>query len=85
MIDRHELYQAIDRLPDDAMSEVARFIEYLEFRANQDKGETAVSSPSTPYTPVALTPKIIADVDFTPEYIAAARKELWANFAEAEW
>lgn len=85
MIDRQELYQAIDRLPDDAMSEVARFIEYLEFRANQDKGETAVFSPPTPYKPIPLAPKIIADVDFTPEYIAAARKELWANFGEAEW
>ncbi len=83
MIDRKELYEAIDRLPDEAMSEVARFIEFLEFRVNREQQETAVSPPDTHYNPVNLPAKIIAEVDFTPDYIAAARKELWANFGEA--
>lgn len=83
VVDRKELYRAIDRLPESVVPELVQFIEYLEFRANRDQFSQS-SEPETLYKPVELPEKMIAEVDFSPEYIAEARKELWASFGEAQ-
>ncbi|NHZ72700.1 MAG: hypothetical protein GWP17_06425 [Aquificales bacterium] len=83
IIERKELYQAIDRLPESAVSELARYVEYLEFRMSRNQ-KMSGSEQETYYKPVQIPGKIIAEVDFSPEYIAEARKELWAGFGEAQ-
>ena len=81
IIERKELYQAIDRLPESAVSELAKYVDYLEFRLSRKQNLTS-SAEETRYEPVQFPGRIIADVDFSPEYIAEARKELWAGFGE---
>jgi len=83
---RAALHQAIDWLPESTFTEFARFIEFLQFKRQQDAPTNGISRPSESsekplFNPVHFPEAIVSDVDFSPEYIAQARKELWAGFA----
>ena len=96
IIQRDALHQAIDRLPEGMLIELVRFIEFLQFKIQHDEQISEVWElleesdiewlPETeqppPFKPVYFPEGILKGVDFSPEYIAEARKELWAGFGE---
>ena len=81
-IERHTLYQAIDILPENTLIELARFIEFLQFKSQHDAqvNEDAATKGEPPFNPVYFPEGILQGYEFSPEFIAAARKELWAGF-----
>ena len=96
IIQRDTLHKAIDKLPESALVELAKFIDFLQFKAHyneQSDNLWQLSEDKTIYqqlekvgelplfNPVYF-PEGIIKVDFSSEYIAEARKELWANFGE---
>jgi hypothetical protein len=87
-IERNALYQAIDKLPEHRLIELARFIEFLQFKSQQDDLVHTASHEDTdtqgqpPFNPVYFPEGILQGYDFSPEFIADARKELWAGFGE---
>ncbi len=90
-IERDTLYKAIDKLPESTLVELARFIEFLQFKYQPDEqisetwqspGNKITEEEKPPFNPVYFPKGILKDVDFSPEDIAEARKELWAGFGE---
>lgn len=95
-IQRDTLHQAIDKLPESELIELAKFIEFLQFKVQQDAQPSDVWElaedndvdwqPETEekplFNPVYFPEGILKGFDFSPEYITGARKELWAGFGE---
>lgn len=95
-IKREMLYQAIDKLPEKTLVELAEFIEFLQFKTRQDEslsepGELLQENKSgwqpdpavsPPFTPVHFPEGILQGFDFSPEYIANARQEMWAGLGK---
>lgn len=95
-IQRDALHQAIDKLPENALIELVNFVEFLQFKAQQaeqitdqgelskdDKLEGQAETEEPPlFNPVYFPEGILEGFDFSPEYIAAARKALWVGFGE---
>jgi len=72
--ERSVVEKALSKLPDDALSELIAYMEFLQFKHTQDiKGDTV------PFKPVNLPEGILEGYDFSPELIAQARHELWAT------
>jgi len=81
-IEHNALYQAIDRLPENALIELTRFIEFLQFKSQRDVqvNEDTATKGETPFNPVYFPEGILQGYEFSPEFIADTRKELWAGF-----
>ena len=75
---KEQLSQTIKQLPESSLTEVATFLEYLQYRDFMSK-----RPPTTPYAPVALgglwQGESIGDED-----IAAVRREMWDGFGERQ-
>jgi hypothetical protein len=92
-IQRDALHQAIDELPESTLIELAKFIEFLQFKIqraepvsnvwelpeNNDINWFPGTEETPPFNPVHFPEGILKGFDFSPEYIAEARKELWAG------
>ncbi len=80
-IEHDALYQAIDKLPENTLIELARFIEFLQFKSQRDAQVSEdTAAKETPFNPVYFPEGILQGYEFSPEFIADARKELWASF-----
>ncbi len=81
-IKRNTLYQTIDRLPENTLLELARFIEFLQFKSQRDVrvNDDTATKEEPPFNPVYFPEGILQGYEFSPEFIADARKELWAAF-----
>jgi len=74
----------LDALPEETLAEVARFLDYLQYRLAQQPSETAFpASQQTPYKPVALG-GVWAGVTITDQDIAEVRREMWSGFGERD-
>jgi hypothetical protein len=58
--------------------ELAKFIEFLRFKADKTK-PGAEDADERPFRPVKLG-GLLEGYDFSPEFIAEARREMWGNF-----
>jgi hypothetical protein len=95
-IQRDALHQAIDQLPEDVLDELAKFIQFLQFKVQHDEQSddlereeknTDIDSPlnaegRSPFNPVYFPEGLLKGVDFSPEYIKEARREFWAGLGE---
>jgi len=75
VINRTELYRLIDELPESVLTEVARFLEFIRFKLNQEVGL------STPFVPVALG-GLWQGVAISDDDIARVRQEMGQGFGE---
>ena len=70
----------LDELPEESLAEVARFVDYLQYKLKHHPLDTAVpSSEQTPYKPVALG-DVWKGVKITDEDIEEVRREMWGQF-----
>jgi hypothetical protein len=90
---RSTLHEAIDSLPENELIELANYITYLQWKAQKPlRKQNATRSPEKstiepkgkveklpPYRPVAFPAGIIIGFDFSPEFIAQSRRELWGR------
>jgi len=71
-----DIYQQIEELPQASLVELAKYIEFLRFKADgANKGKQAKK-------PVHIRDLegLLEGYDFSPEFIAEARQEMWGNF-----
>jgi hypothetical protein len=81
---KKHLVTILDKLPEETLAEVARFLDYLQYRLEHYSLDTAIpSSQPTPYKPVALG-GLWEGVMITDEDIAEVRREMWSGFGERE-
>ena len=92
------LHDAIDQLPEDALPELADYVQFLQWKAQAahfDDDRSLLRQPAQrdvqakventpPYNPVDFSAGILKEFDFSPEYIRQARRELWGRLGRDE-
>ena len=73
-----DICQQIEELPQASLVELAKFIEFLRFKAGKTKPKSE-DADERPFRPVKLG-GLLEGYDFSPEFIAEARREMWGNF-----
>jgi hypothetical protein len=71
-----DIYQQILELPQESLAELARFIEFLRFKADGTKKGKQARKP----VHIRDLEGLLEGYDFSPEFIAEARREMWGNF-----
>ncbi|MBX7235432.1 MAG: hypothetical protein K1X65_13690 [Caldilineales bacterium] len=65
------IYQEALQLPLDSLLDLAKFVEFLRFKARQEQPEEASELR------IVRLRGILKDYDVSPEALAAARREMW--------
>ena len=71
-----DIYQKILELPQETLPDLAEYVEFLRFRANRSHEEKQVPKP----VHIKDLEGILDGYDFSPEFIAEGRREMWGNF-----
>lgn len=74
---KKHVLEVLDTLPDEALAEVASFLEYQRHKLGQRRNGTP------PYRPVALG-GLWAGIQISDEDIDEVRREMWGRFADRE-
>lgn len=75
-----QICEQIQDLPEESLPELATYIEFLRF-----KGRTATSEaqPTSPLRIIKLG-GLLKGYDFSPDFIAEARREMWKKFEDSQ-
>ena len=71
-----DIYQQILELPQESLVELVKFIDFLRFKAGESATETKAEKPLR----IIKLKGLLKGYDFSPEFIAEARREMWGNF-----
>ena len=74
---KQQIAQALDTLPEDKLSEVALFLEYLQYKQGRR------STQQTPYIPIKME-NLWAGVTITESDIDEVRREMWQGFGDED-
>ncbi len=74
-----KIQQEILELPQETLPELERFIEFLRFRSESHLGRE-VETDRLDTTAARSLRGILKGYDFSPEFIAEARKDMWRRF-----
>jgi hypothetical protein len=75
-----QLYEQIQNLPQESLLELARYIEFLRFKAGEAQPKAETVSPLR----VVKLGGILKGYDFSPELLAEARREMWKKFQDPQ-
>jgi hypothetical protein len=71
-----DIYQQILELPQESLVDLSKYIEFLRFKADgTNKGKQAKKPMH-----IRDLEGLLEGYDFSPEFIAEARQEMWGNF-----
>jgi len=73
-----DICQQIAELPQASLVELANYVEFLRFKVDKTKPKSE-DADERPFRPVKLK-GLLKGYDFSPEFIAEARREMWGNF-----
>ena len=68
--------QQIAELPQASLVELSKFVEFLRFKAGESATEAKAEKPFR----IIKLGGLLEGYDFSPEFIAEARREMWGNF-----
>lgn len=71
-----DIYQQILELPQESLVDLARYVEFLRFKADGASKERKAKKPIH----IRDLEGLLEGYDFSPEFIAEARREMWGNF-----
>ncbi len=71
-----DICQQIEELPQASLVELAKYIEFLRFKV----GESATGTEAEKPLRIIKLGGLLEGYDFSPEFIAEARREMWGNF-----
>jgi len=77
LLQREQLHQIIDTLPDNLLAELLKFIEFLQY-----KWQLLGIDTKPPYNPVDFPEGIAPELDLSFEEIKQARREMWGSLAQ---
>lgn len=75
-----QIYEQIQNLPQESLLELTRYIEFLHFKA---RIATVEAQPASSLRIVKLG-GLLKGYDFSPEFIAEGRREMWKKFEAAQ-
>ena len=71
---KQRICQAVDTLPDEAVVELAAYVESLRHKFDGGQAEAR-----RPFTPVDLTEGVLYGYEFSPQLVAEARRVMWPH------
>ncbi|MBC8264821.1 MAG: hypothetical protein H8E47_11930 [Anaerolineales bacterium] len=71
-----DICQQIEELSQASLVELAKYVEFLRFKAGESATETKAEKPLR----IIKLGGLLKGYDFSPEFIAEARREMWGNF-----
>ena len=79
-----QVCQQVLELPEESVWELSRYLEFLRFKAR-----TPATKPETEAQPLSTLQIVkleglLEGYDFSPEFIAEARREMWAKFGDVQ-
>lgn len=72
------IIEQIEQLPPESLDDLASYVEFLRFKARSTQ---AITTPSEKLRVVNLR-GLLAGYDFSPEFLAEARREMWQSMEE---
>jgi len=78
LLQRKQLHQIIDTLPDNLLAELLKFIEFLQYKWQL----LGTSTAKPPYNPVDFPEGIAPELDLSFEEIKQARREMWGSLGQ---
>lgn len=80
-----KLQQDILELPQESLPELAQFIEFLRFKTKPRKTKIKEAKPEYDPTDAIRLDGLFKGYEFSPEFIAEARRDMWRKYyAETE-
>ncbi len=73
-----KIYDQARTLPEESLLDLASYIEFLRFKAH--RSATRAKSPRSRPLRIVKLGGILKGYDFSPELLAAARREMWKKF-----
>jgi hypothetical protein len=70
------IYQQIRELPQESLVDLSKYIEFLRFKVDGAKRRKQAREP----VHIRDLEGLLEGYDFSPEFIAEARREMWSNF-----
>lgn len=74
------IYEQARQLPPESLTDLAKFMEFLTFKASSDTTEDRLVDVSQ----IMKLEGILVGYDVSPEALAETRRELWAGFGELD-
>jgi len=71
-----DICQQIEELPQASLVDLSKYIEFLRFKADGAKTGQQARKP----VHIRDLEGLLEGYDFSPEFIAEARREMWGNF-----
>jgi hypothetical protein len=71
-----DIYQQILELPQESLVDLSKYIEFLRFKADGTNKRRQAKKPMH----IRDLEGLLEGYDFSPEFIAEARQEMWGNF-----
>lgn len=79
-----KIYEQAQALPDESLLELARYIEFLKFKARKSTRKSAPKERPLSTQQIVHLEGLLNGYDFSPEILAEARREMWQNFGNIE-
>ncbi len=75
-----KIYKQIQDLPEENLAELAKFVEFLRFKAQTATKRSTKKTQRLSTQQIVKLDGLLKGYDFTPELIAEARREMWKKF-----
>ncbi len=75
-----KLQQEILELPQESLPELEKFIEFLRFKSKPRRTKTKAVEPMYDPSDAIRLDGLLKGYDFSPEFIAEARRDMWRKF-----
>jgi hypothetical protein len=76
------IYEQIQELPEESLLELSRYLEFLRFKARKPKAKPASKEQPLSTLKIVKLEGLLKGYDFSPEFIAEARREMWKKFED---
>jgi len=79
-----KIYEQVQDLPEESLPELAKYIEFLRFKTHMPTTEPATEAQPLSTLPIIKLEGLLEGYDFSPEFIAEARREMWKKFEDPQ-
>ncbi len=77
-----KIYKQIQDLPEENLTELAKFVEFLRFKATPTTTRRGTKATRPRPLKVVKLGGILRGHDFPPELLAEARREMWKKYMD---
>jgi len=77
-----QIYEQALKLPEESLLELRGYLEFLRFKMRAPATESETKAPPLSTRQIVKLEGLLEGYDFSPEFIAEARREMWKKFED---